>query len=122
MRRPRVRGVDGNEIKLRTWEMFAGDDVLNERAVEQMVIGVSTRKFARSLEPVDDVKTRGTRPPELIEGPHDQRSFSDERHALGPRRGDVCKHERMHEASRAVLAAVRHEVRLDEAWHRLIPV
>ena len=59
MPRPRVRGVDGKEIKLRTWEMFAGDDVLNERAVEQMVIGVSTRKYARSLEPVD-VKTRGT--------------------------------------------------------------
>jgi len=60
VRRPRVRGVDGSEIKLRTWEMFAGDDVLNQRAVEQMVIGVSTRKYARSLEPVDNVKTRGT--------------------------------------------------------------
>lgn len=58
MPRPRVRGVDGKEIKLRTWEMFAGDDVLDKRAVEQMVIGVSTRKYARSLEPVD-VKTRG---------------------------------------------------------------
>ena len=59
--RPRVRGVDGNEVKLKTWETFAGDDVLNERAVEQMVIGVSTRKYERSLEEVDvDMKTRGT--------------------------------------------------------------
>jgi transposase-like protein len=57
--RPRVRGVDGHEVKLRTWEAFARDDVLNERAVEQMVIGVSTRKYQRSLEAVD-VKTRGT--------------------------------------------------------------
>jgi transposase-like protein len=59
VKRPRVRGADGREVPLRTWQTFAGDDVLNERAVEQMVIGVSTRKYARSLEDVD-VKTRGT--------------------------------------------------------------
>lgn len=57
--RPRVRGTDKREVKLRTWETFADEDVLNQRAVEQMVIGVSTRKYARSLEPVD-VKVRGT--------------------------------------------------------------
>lgn len=59
VKRPRVIGADGREVKLRTWEMLAGDDALHERAVEQMVVGVSTRKYARSLEPVD-VKTRGT--------------------------------------------------------------
>lgn len=59
VKRPRVIGADGREVKLSTWETFASDDVLNERAVEQMVIGVSTRKYARSLEPVD-VKNRGT--------------------------------------------------------------
>lgn len=58
VKRPRVIGKDGHEVKLRTWELLSGDDALNERAVEQMVIGVSTRKFARSLEDVD-VKTRG---------------------------------------------------------------
>ena len=58
VKRPRVRSVEGHEVKLRTWETFAGEDVLNERAVEQMVIGVSTRKYKRSLEDVD-VKTRG---------------------------------------------------------------
>ena len=57
--RPRVRGVDGREVALRTWETFAGADALNERALEQMVIGVSTRKYGRSLEDVD-LKTRGT--------------------------------------------------------------
>lgn len=59
IKRPRVVGIDGREIPLRTWDVLAGEDALHERAVEQMVIGVSTRKYARSLEPVD-VKTRGT--------------------------------------------------------------
>lgn len=59
VKRPRVIGVDGHEVKLRTWDALAGEDVLHERAVEQMVIGVSTRKYGRSLEAVD-VKTRGT--------------------------------------------------------------
>lgn len=59
VKRPRVIGADGREIKLKTWEALAGDDALNERAVEQMIVGVSTRKYSRSLEPVD-VKTRGT--------------------------------------------------------------
>lgn len=49
VRRPRVR-KDGHEVPLRTWEALAGDDPLNRRAVEQMVIGVSTRKYRRSLE------------------------------------------------------------------------
>jgi len=59
LRRPRVRGVDGKEVRLATWDAFASNDPLNERAVEQMVIGVSTRKYRRSLEPVD-VPARGT--------------------------------------------------------------
>ena len=59
VKRPRVIGKDGREIPLRTWEALAREDALHERAVEQRVIGVSTRKYARSLEPVD-VATRGT--------------------------------------------------------------
>lgn len=59
VKRPRVIGADGREVKLKTWEHLAGEDALHERAVEQMVVGVSTRKYVRSLEPVD-VKTRGT--------------------------------------------------------------
>ena len=59
LQRPRVIGKDGREIGLHTWELLAGDDALSKRAVEQMVLGVSTRKYRRSLEDVD-VKTRGT--------------------------------------------------------------
>lgn len=49
VRRPRVR-QDGHEVPLPTWDALAGDDPLHQRAVEQMVIGVSTRKYRRSLE------------------------------------------------------------------------
>lgn len=60
VRRPRVRGVDGREIPLPTWERYACDDPLSERAVEQMVLGVSTRNYARSLEPLPSaMPTRG---------------------------------------------------------------
>lgn len=59
VQRPRVIGQNGREIGLHTWELLAGDDALHKRAVEQMVLGVSTRKYHRSLEDVD-VKTRGT--------------------------------------------------------------
>ena len=60
VRRPRVR-QDGREVQLRTWEQLSSDDPLNRRAVEQMLIGVSTRKYGRSLEKVpEEVKTRGT--------------------------------------------------------------
>lgn len=60
VRRPRLRGEDG-EIALPSWTTFSERDPLNERAVEQMIVGVSTRKYGRSLEPVDrKLKTRGT--------------------------------------------------------------
>ena len=61
VKRPRVRSREGQEIPLPSWEKFAAEDPLNARAVEQMVIGVATRKYARSLEstPVG-MKSRGT--------------------------------------------------------------
>lgn len=60
VRRPRVRDEQG-EVALPSWTAFRDRDPLNERAVEQMIVGVSTRKYARSLEPVDrKLKTRGT--------------------------------------------------------------
>ena len=40
---------EGHELSLRSWR--SGHDPLNERAFEQMV-GVSTRRYARSLEPL----------------------------------------------------------------------
>lgn len=61
VRRPRVRGTDGKEVALETWEQFAAADPLTPRAVEQMVLGVSTRKYVRSIEPAPPgFKTRGT--------------------------------------------------------------
>ena len=61
VKRPRVRSSEGKEIPLPSWEKFAAEDPLNARAVEQMVIGVATRKYARSLEsaPIGR-KSRGT--------------------------------------------------------------
>jgi transposase-like protein len=61
VRRPRARTRDGREVELPSWSAFAAEDPLHERAVEQALVGVSTRSYARSLEPVpDELVTRGT--------------------------------------------------------------
>ena len=61
VRRPRVHDVDGSEVKLATWKRFADADPLTPRAVEQMVLGVSTRKYVRSIEPAPPgLASRGT--------------------------------------------------------------
>src|SRR5262249_19236811 len=49
---PRVRSIDGHELTLPSWQTWSSRDPLHERAVEQMVLGVSSRRYARSLEPV----------------------------------------------------------------------
>ena len=60
VQRPRVRSKAG-EVALPVWERLAAEDPLNARAVEQMVLGVATRKYARSLEPLPaETKSRGT--------------------------------------------------------------
>lgn len=49
----RVRSASGGgEMTLPTWEDITREDPLAERAVEQMLVGVSTRGYARSLEPL----------------------------------------------------------------------
>ena len=50
IRRPRVR-AEGEEVALPTFQAFADTDPLNGRVVEQMLIGVATRRSGRSLEP-----------------------------------------------------------------------
>jgi putative transposase len=61
VRRPRARSCDGEELTLPTWAHFAEADPLTPRAVEQMVLGVSTRNYARSMEPVPtSLASRGT--------------------------------------------------------------
>jgi len=51
--KPRVRRVAGGEVRLPTWEAFGQSDPFDERVVEQLLCGVSTRKYERSLEPLD---------------------------------------------------------------------
>jgi putative transposase len=59
--RPRVRGKAGGEVALPTLEAFRAGDPMPARVAEQIVLGVSTRGYERSLEPVPgDVTTRGT--------------------------------------------------------------
>src|SRR6266542_4520622 len=58
--RPRVR-ADGREVPLPTFQALAQTDPLNRRVVDQMLVGVATRQYARSLEPVPaGVVSRGT--------------------------------------------------------------
>jgi len=60
IRRPRVRAND-EEVALPTFQTFADTDPLDRRVVEQMLVGVATRQYGRSLEPAGaDVITRGT--------------------------------------------------------------
>jgi len=60
VQRPRVR-ADGREVPLPTFQALAHTDPLNRRVVDQMLVGVATRQYARSLEPVPvGVVSRGT--------------------------------------------------------------
>lgn len=60
VRRPRVR-AEGREVLLPTFQAMADEDPLNRRVVEQMLVGVATRRYARSLEPVPaTMRSRGT--------------------------------------------------------------
>src|SRR6266849_1187861 len=60
IQRPRVRTADG-EVPLPTFQTMADTDPLDRRVVEQMLVGVATRQYARSLESLGpDVESRGT--------------------------------------------------------------
>jgi transposase-like protein len=61
VRRPRVRSVQGEELTLPSWEMASCGDPLDQRAVEQVLCGVATRSYERSLEPPPaELPTSGT--------------------------------------------------------------
>ena len=47
MERPRVRGRNGGELALRSWEAAIGEDWLGQWALSQMLINVSTRRAGR---------------------------------------------------------------------------
>jgi putative transposase len=54
--RPRLRGFDGKERALPSWETAVAEDWLGKWAMNQMLINVSTRKFKRSVRlPEGDV-------------------------------------------------------------------
>ena len=60
VRRPRVR-AEGREVALPTVTALQQTDPLARRVVEQLLVGVATRQYARSLEPLPtDVRSRGT--------------------------------------------------------------
>ena len=61
VKRPRVRTTSGEEVSLPSWESWSARDPLEARAIEQMLVGVSTRKYRRSLEDVPEALVgRGT--------------------------------------------------------------
>jgi putative transposase len=47
--RPRVRGCDGKELSLASWDQAASEDWLGKWAMNLMLINVSTRKFKRAV-------------------------------------------------------------------------
>ena len=60
LEKPRLRGLRGREILLPTWKKYRSDDPLQERALEQILCGVSNRKYERSLEVLDELESSGT--------------------------------------------------------------
>ncbi len=53
VQRPRARAVDGaGEVELQTYRHFAARDALTDVVLERMLAGVSTRRYARTGEPV----------------------------------------------------------------------
>ena len=63
VRRPRVRGADGeSELPLVTYQHFAGRDPLGRVVLERMLAGVSTRKYRRAQEPVGEPVPDGAEP------------------------------------------------------------
>jgi len=53
VQRPRARSADGaGEVALKTYEHFADRDALTGVVLERMLAGVSTRRYARTQEPV----------------------------------------------------------------------
>jgi len=61
IKRPRVVDAAGREVQLETWRELGMGDPLTQRALEQMVVGVATRKYKRSLETLpEELEERGT--------------------------------------------------------------
>ena len=60
--RPRVRTADGSEeVKLASYRHFADRDPLTRHVLEQLLAGVSTRRYERTREPVGEEVERAAR-------------------------------------------------------------
>jgi putative transposase len=58
--RPRVRKC-GKEVKLPSWEEFAAEDPLDDATYKQVVLGISTRNYERSLDELpSELESHGT--------------------------------------------------------------
>src|SRR5271163_4224940 len=55
IRRPRVRHRGGAELELPSWMAIQKADLLSRWAFNQMLIGVATRKYARSVRLPDGI-------------------------------------------------------------------
>jgi putative transposase len=62
VKRPRARTADGeHEVPLATYAYFADRDPLTRVVLEQMLAGVSTRRFSRTREPVGEAVAQAER-------------------------------------------------------------
>src|SRR3954468_24403134 len=50
--RPRARTVDGHEVPLAAYRVFAADDLLSRVVMERMLAGVASRRHTAAAEPV----------------------------------------------------------------------
>jgi putative transposase len=50
--RPRARTVDGHEVPLAAYHLFAGEDQLTRVVMERMLAGLATRRHVAAAEPV----------------------------------------------------------------------
>lgn len=55
IKRPRVRSVDGKEIRLKTYTTFQQENLLEQAVLERVLYGLACRQYRHGLEPVGRV-------------------------------------------------------------------
>ena len=67
--RPRVRAADGSgELHLPSYDLFSSTEILGQLALEKMLAGLSSRRYARGLEPAGQAVGAGRRGDEQVGG------------------------------------------------------
>lgn len=54
IQRPRVRTMDGQEVRLASYGAFHDERLLTQAALERMLHGLSTRRYHHAPEPMGD--------------------------------------------------------------------